>query len=312
MVWRMRSEHHSWRYDLLFPLLAKLPRGLAYTLADWQSRYFFHKRVAQREAIASQMRAVFTDVSSAQIDGWVRDYFRMVEQEALDTWFLDHDDFVADLRLKGFEQVEELRKQGRRVILTGGHYGRFWLAGPAMYRRGYPVGTITRDGAEENVHGLHPAEHKYRLAKLKKLAEVLGGPFLIEGRDLRPLYRELDENLITLIFDVPYLESTAGRVTVPFFKGNIEVPAGVYKIAKKTKAVVVPFYIDDQKGEKVTVEFSKPLEPNNYNNEGFMRLLTTELERRVRAQPGYWWLWEALPLLWSKNNEPSTNGARSQ
>ena len=165
------------------------------------------------------------------------------------------------------------------------------------------MGTITRDGGAENTHNLHPAEYRYRRYKLKKLSAVLGGPFLVEGEDLRPLYRELDSHLITLIFDVPYAESPPGSVTVPFFTGSIKVPAGIFKIAKKTKAAVVPFYIRDLKGEKVVAEFSDPLEPNNYNEEEFMSLLVSELEMRIRTQPGSWWLWEALPLLWSKHHD---------
>lgn len=304
----LRPDHFSVRYDLTFPVLSHLPTSLAYKGAEWQSRYFYHKRGQQREIIRSHMQRVFPGADSCVVEGWLHDYFRMVEQEALDTWFLNSTAIPDLVKMQGFEAIQELRESGRRVLLTGGHFGRFWMAGPAMRRAGFRVGTITRDGGEENEHHLHPAEYKYRLFKLKKLEKVLGGPFLVEGSDLRPLYRELDRSLITLIFDVPYAESQAGSVTVPFFNGSIKVPAGIFKIAKKTKAVVVPFYIRDLKGGKVVAEFSKPLEPNNYNDEEFMSLLARELEMRISAHPGYWWLWEALPLLWSSNNHESLSG----
>lgn len=298
-----RPDDYSVRYNLLFPLFSRLPWSLAYKLADWQGHYFQKKRGAEAERIRAEMQSVFPEASGAQLAGWVADYFRMVEREALDTWFLDSDSVSELVALQGFEVVDQLRKKGRRVILTSGHYGRFWMAGPIMRKAGHKVGTITRDGGDENIHGLHPAEHRYRLFKLEKLARVLGGPFLVEGGDLRPLYRELDRSLITLIIDVPYAESQPGNVTVPFLGGNINIPAGVYKIAKKTEAVVVPFFIRDHSGGKVTVEFSEPLEPNNYNEQRFMSLLANILEMRIRSHPGHWWLWEALPLLWSKNHE---------
>lgn len=298
-----RADDHSVRYDLLFPLLSKLPPALAYRLAALQSRYFERQQGEQKALIATQMRGVFPAASELQIAGWLSDYFRMVEQEALDTWFLGSKNIPDLVQLSGFEQVEALRKAGQRVILTGGHFGRFWMAGPAMRLRGQRVGTVTRDGGDDNHYGLHPAEYKYRLYKLKKLKEVLGGPFLIEGKDLRPLYRQLDHSLITLIFDVPYVEKQFGGVTVPFLEGSINVPAGVYRIAKKTKAVVVPFYIHDLRAGKVAVEFSRAIEPNKHNEEGFMSLLVGELEMHIKANPGHWWLWEALPLLRSNNNE---------
>lgn len=300
-----RPEDHSVRYDLLFPLLSKLPHRLAYRLADLQSGYFRRQHLSQKTLIATQMRSAFPDATDLQVEGWLGDYFRMVEQEALDTWFLDSKNIPDLVQLKGFEKVEELRQAGQRVLLTGGHFSRFWMAGPAMRLRGQRVGTITRDGGNNNDYGLHPAEYKYRLYKLKKLKEVLGGPFLIEGKDLRPLYRQLDDSLITLIFDVPYVEKQFGGVTVPFLQGNINVPAGIYRIAKKTKAVVVPFYVHDLGAGKVTAEFSDVIDPNKYNDEDFMSLLVSELEMHIKAKPGYWWLWEALPLLRSNKNESS-------
>uniref|UniRef100_A0A6S6TDV5 Lipid A biosynthesis acyltransferase n=1 Tax=uncultured Thiotrichaceae bacterium TaxID=298394 RepID=A0A6S6TDV5_9GAMM len=302
-----RSENHSIRYDVLFPLLSKLPYPLAYRLADLQSGYFGRKHLSQKVLIAAQMRSAFPDAMDSEVEGWLRDYFCMVEQEALDTWFLDSKNIPDLVELKGFEKVEELRQSGQRVFLTGGHFSRFWMAGPAMNLRGQRVGTITRDGGEHNNHGLHPAEYKYRLYKLKKLKEVLGGPFLIEGEDLRPLYRQLDASLITLIFDVPYVEKPFGGVTVPFLEGSINVPAGIYRIAKKTKAVVVPFYIHDLGAGKVIAEFSDVIDPNKYNDEDFMSLLVSQLEMRIKAKPGHWWLWEALPLLRSNKNESREN-----
>lgn len=303
-----RPEDHSFRYDLLFPLLSKLPWRLSYRLAGLQSFYFRRQHLQQKELIATQMCCVFPDATDLQVESWLNDYFRMVEQEALDTWFLDSKNIPDLVQLKGFEKVEELRRDGQRVLLTGGHFSRFWMAGPAMRLRGQRVGTITRDGGDTNDYGLHPAEYKYRLYKLKKLKEILGGPFLIEGKDLRPLYRQLDDSLITLIFDVPYIEKQPGGVTVPFLKGNINVPAGIFRIAKNTKAVVVPFYMHDLGAGEVIAEFSDVIDPNKYNDEGFMSLLVGELEMHIKAKPGHWWLWEALPLLRSNKNE--SNGSR--
>ena len=292
-----RSAEHSLRYDQVFPALAHLPWRMAYPLAGWQSNWFMARREREREAIRSQMQQVFPDATQDELQGWLHDYFRMVEQEALDTWFLERAAQQDMVSMQGFEAVAEARANGQKVLLTGGHYGRFWLAGPAMRQCGHTVGTITRDGGENNVHGLHPAEFRYRRFKLQQLQQVLGGPFLVEGEDLRPLYRELEQHLITLIFDVPYPEIQPGCVTVPFLGGTIGVPAGIYRIAKKTRAVVTPFFIRDLGGGQVIVEFSGLHDPNNYNEEEFMSLLATRLEQRIRARPGHWWLWEALPLL---------------
>lgn len=292
-----RSVEHSWRYDQAFPLYARLPWRMAYPLAAWQATYFYQKQQATREIIRKHMQEVFPEASASQLDAWVHDYFRMVEQEALDTWFLDQASIPEFVHLQGFDAVKNARAAGQKVILSSGHFGRFWMAGPAMRLAGHTIGTMTRDGGNTNKYGLHPAEYRYRLWKLQRLQAVLGGPFLVEGEDLRPLYRELNQHLITLLFDVSYSETPRGSVTVPFLNGKISVPAGIYKIAKKTNAVVAPFYMRDSGSGTVVAEFSELLDPYNYNDEEFMSLLATQLESRIRARPGQWWLWEALPLL---------------
>ena len=246
------------------------------------------------------MRRIFPHHSEKQLQDYLDDYFCMVEREALDTFYLNRSASNKIIRLKNFEPIIKARKNNQRVILTGGHYGRFWMAGVAMQAAGQTVGTITRDGGDNNDHGLHPAEYQYRLKKLQKLQNALGGPFLVEGKDLRPLYSALDHHLITLIFDVPYDEKHAGSVVVPFLGRTIEVPTGIYRIAKKTDARVAPFYMQEQKNGKLVAQFEKLLDVADYDEIGFMCTLAKQLEKRILQRPGHWWLWEALPMLEAK------------
>ncbi|MCB1638042.1 MAG: lipid A biosynthesis acyltransferase, partial [Thiothrix sp.] len=92
-------------------------------------------------------------------------------------------------------------------------------------------------------------------------------------------------------------ETQPGSVTVPFLGGKIAIPGGVYRIAKKTRSLVAPFFMCDSGKGKVIAEFTGLLEPDNYNVGDFMSLLARHLETRILSAPGQWWLWEALPLL---------------
>lgn len=299
---RWRPDTFSLRYNLLFPAYARLPPLLGYRLAAQQASVFRQRRPEEEQAIRTQMQAAFPRASAAQLSGWLADYYRMVEQEALDTWYLHQPPIQRVVGLQGFAAVEQARRQGKRVLLTGGHFGRFWLAGSAMRAAGHTTGTITRDGGQENSHGLHPAEYRYRLFKLQRLQQILGGPFLVEGDDLRPLYRALDKHLIALIFDVPYPQVHMGSVTVPFLGSRISLPAGIYRIATKTKAVVAPFFMRDLGDGRVIAEFSALLDPPDYDESAMMSQLASQLEARITESPGHWWLWPALPLLQRDNN----------
>lgn len=304
---RWRADDFSLRYQVLFPLYAHLPPALAYGLAAQQATIFRRNKGDEAALIRAQMRSALPEASNAQLAGWLDDYYRMVEQEALDTWYLQHQPIQQIVELEGFAAIEAARRQGKRVMLTGGHFGRFWMAGPAMRAQGFTTGTITRDGGATNSHGLHPAEYRYRLFKLQRLQQALGGTFLVEGDELRPLYRALNDHLIALIFDVPYTEAHKGRVTVNFISGTIDLPAGIYRIAKKTKAVIAPFFMRDLGGGRVRAEFSALLDPYDYNETVLMGMLASQLEQRIRENPGHWWLWPALPLLRSNNNDSSNS-----
>ncbi|MDQ5769544.1 lysophospholipid acyltransferase family protein [Thiothrix subterranea] len=300
---RWRPADFSLRYQVLFPLYAHLPPVLGYGLAAQQATIFRRNKADEAASIRAQMCSALPEASDTQLAGWLDDYYRMVEQEALDTWYLQHQPIQQIVELEGFAAIEAARRQGKRVMLTGGHFGRFWMAGPAMRAQGFTTGTITRDGGATNSHGLHPAEYRYRLFKLQRLQQALGGNFLVEGDELRPLYRALNDHLIALIFDVPYIEAHKGRVTVNFISGTIDLPAGIYRIAKKTKAVIAPFFMRDLGGGRVRAEFSALLDPYDYDETVLMQQLASQLEQRIRESPGHWWLWPALPLLRSNNND---------
>lgn len=304
---RWRADDFSLRYQVLFPLYAHLPPALAYGLVAQQATIFRRNKGDEAALIRAQMRSALPEASDAQLAGWLDDYYRMVEQEALDTWYLQHQPIQQIVEMEGFAAIEAARRQGKRVMLTGGHFGRFWMAGPAMRAQGFTTGTITRDGGATNSHGLHPAEYRYRLFKLQRLQQALGGTFLVEGDELRPLYRALNDHLIALIFDVPYTEAHKGRVTVNFISGTIDLPAGIYRIAKKTRAVIAPFFMRDLGGGRVRAEFSALLDPYDYNETVLMGMLASQLEQRIRENPGHWWLWPALPLLRSNNNDSSNS-----
>lgn len=294
------STSFSWRYNVLFPILSRMPQSIAYLGAKWQSHFFAKRKTQEGILIKQQMRNVFPNDSEKQLDTYLQDYFCMVEYEALDMFYLNHSAAGDLIELENFEEIIEARENNQRVILTGGHYGRFWMAGIAMRSAGQTIGTVTRDGADDNHHGLHPAEYQYRLKKLKSLQSALGGPFLVEGNDLRLLYRALDYHLMTLIFDVPYDEKHSGSVVVPFLGRTIEVPTGIYRIAKKTDARVAPFYMREQKNGKLVAQFEKLLYVADYDEIGFMSVLAKQLEKRILQRPGHWWLWEALPMLEAK------------
>ncbi len=112
----LRPDDFSVRYNLLFPLYAHLPPAYGYRLAAQQADFFRQRKQDEQGMIRTQMQGALPDASPAQLDGWISDYYRMVEQEALDTWYLQHQPAERIVELQGFEVVEQARRQGKRRV----------------------------------------------------------------------------------------------------------------------------------------------------------------------------------------------------
>ena len=290
----------GFKYHFLLPLLAHFPQKIAYRLVSFYGRLSIQSHKETRGAIVDQMRSVSPELQANELERTADYFLCMVEREALDTWFFKTrktpQQVEQFIQLENFHHVTEARKAGRRVIISSGHFGRFWMAGVGMRAQGVSVGTITRDGGETNEHGLPEAEYQYRLKKLAWLQQCFGGPFLVEGDLIRPIYRALDEHVMGLFIDVPYAGDKNGCVTLPFLGKQARFPLGPAKVAKRANALIVPFYVfESRAGLRST--FYPPIDTELLTEEEIMRQLVRLLEMQIREFPEQWWLWQALPLM---------------
>ncbi|MCX7087375.1 MAG: lysophospholipid acyltransferase family protein [Methylococcales bacterium] len=289
------------KYRILLPCLSVLPQRLAYRLVSFSARFVAEEHLADTAVIQQQMQRVFEDKSAADI-AQASDYFLgLIEREALDTFFFKRlhsvrqiDQFV---RLENFDIVLDARARGQRVIISSGHFGRFWMAGVGMQAHGVSVGTITRDGGDFNEHGLPEQEYQYRLKKLRWLQACFRGPFLVEGDAIRPVYRALDEHVMALFIDVPYLDDKNGCISLPFLGKMARFPLGAARIAKRSNAIIVPFYVFESRAG-LCARFYEPIVTADLTDAEIMQRLVALLEAQIMAYPEQWWLWQALPLLW--------------
>ncbi len=291
------------KYHFLLPFLAQLPQNIAYRLASLSGRLRSDKQETEKEVIIQQMQSVYPDKNRNELAQIADYFFLMVEREALDTWFFrtcktqkQIDQFI---QLENVHYVTDAREAGRHIIISSGHFGRFWMAGVAMNAQGISVGTITRDGGETNEHGLPELEYQYRLKKLAWLKQCFGGPFLVEGDSARPIYRALAEHVMGLFIDVPYSGDKNGCVSLPFLGKMARFPLGPAKIAKSSKALIVPFYVFESR-DGLQAKFYPPIETEILSEQDITRQLVSLLELQIHAFPEQWWLWQALPFMWQE------------
>lgn len=292
------------KYHLFLPLLCLLPQRWAYRLASFSARWLTDYSQVDLAAVEHYMQQVLTTKSLTDIQQASHYFLGLIAREALDTFFFNTRYTPAQIEqficLENFEVVRDARARGQRVIISSGHFGRFWMAGIGMRAQGISVGTITRDGGTTNEHGLPEAEYQYRLNKLRWLQQYFGGPFLVEGDLIRPIYRALDHHVMALFIDVPYVDDKNGCIQLPFLGGLGRFPLGVARIAQKTQALIVPFYVFESRAG-LRARFYEPINAVTLSETEIMQHLVALLESHILTYPEQWWLWQALPLLWQKH-----------
>lgn len=293
----------GFKYLFLLPLLAHLPQKMAYRLVSLYGRFMLNHHDAEKTVIIEQMQAVFPEKKQKELTDLVDYFFCMSEREALDSYFFrtckTEQQVERFIQLENFYYVTEARAAGRNVIISSGHFGRFWMAGVGMQAQGVLLGTITRDGGTTNEHGLPEAEYQYRLKKLAWLQQCFGGPFLVEGDLIRPIYRALDKYVMALFIDATYVGDKNGCINLPFLGKPARFSLGPAKVAKRSKALIVPFYVLESRSG-LSANFYPPIDAEKLGEQEIMMSLVNLLENQIRTFPEQWWLWQALPLMWQQ------------
>lgn len=289
------------KYQVVMPILAKLPQQIAYRLVSLYGRLQLARHKDEIESIVLKLKAVYKEKEIAELEGWARYFFCMLEREVLDIWFFQ--------KLVTFEQVEQLvklvnydelvaaRKQGRRVIITSGHFSRVWMVGLGLKAHGITMGAVTRDRLDNNDQGLPEAEFQYRVKKLKWLNERFQAPFLTDDA-IRSVFKALDEHVMAILIDVPVSDvKKKGNIEFPFLGRTAVFPMGTARIAKKANALIVPFYVIESR-QGLEVHFHKGIDAESASETEIMGHLIALLESQIRKHPEQWWLWQVLPLFW--------------
>ncbi len=289
------------KYHVVMPLLAKLPRQSAYRLVTLYGRLQLARHKDEIRSIALQLQTVFKEKDIAELEEWARYFFCMLEREILDIRYFQKlvtfDQVEQLVKLVDYDELVAARKQGRRVILTSGHFSRVWMVGLGLKAHGLTMGAIIRDRLDNNDQGLPEAEFQYRIKKLQWLQERFQGPFLTEDA-IRPVFKALDEHVMAILIDVPVAdEKKTGSIELPFFGRPAVFPMGTARIAKKAKAMIVPFYVNESR-QGMEIQFQKGIEAESMSEADIMRHLVALLESQVRKHPEQWWLWQVLPLFW--------------
>jgi lauroyl/myristoyl acyltransferase len=298
-LWDLRLK-----YGVIFPALSYLPRYVSYRLASLYGRGEIRRNEELATQITHQMSRGIPGLTEQAYQDWTRFFYAMQQREILDTWYypslMRAEQVGGFIEVENFEQVVAFRREGWPIIFAGAHLGRFWMLGVTTAAYGIPTSALARDDETSNAWGLPEAEFQYRRLKLSRLRACYRSEFVTPGvSNMRPLLQALRERPIAILLDVPYGKGSPGLVSVPFLGQQGFFPEGPIKIAKRVGAVIQPFCVDEHR-HGVKLRFLKPVEVEGRSSEELLAMLVSDIEQRIRLNPGNWWQWQALPMYWGE------------
>ncbi|MET0067259.1 MAG: lysophospholipid acyltransferase family protein [Candidatus Thiodiazotropha sp.] len=304
----MNEQKARWdlrlKYGVMFPALAKLPRYASYRLASLWGRSEMRRDPALATQIAHQMQRAIPGYEASVYRSWTSYFYALQQREMLDTWYYPRLRTAAQvgpvIQVENFEPVLAARRENRPMIFVGAHLGRFWMLGVTTAAYGMPTSALARDDENNNTWGLPEAEFQYRRLKLSRLRACYQGDFLNPGAaNMRPLLQSLREKPMAILLDVPYPKGSPGLIGVPFFGHEAFFPEGAIKIAKKAGAVIQPFCVEEDR-HGLSLKFLPQHEVEGKPGDLLLAELISDIEGRIRRNPGRWWQWQALPMFWGE------------
>jgi lauroyl/myristoyl acyltransferase len=248
------------------------------TYLAWPAR-----RRATRESLARVLR---TTPDDPRVDRLGRRTYRNYARYVVDLMRLPGlapHELASRVDMDGAEIVDDLRAQGRGVILVGAHLGHNEAGAAAVADRGWKVSVVADD-----------TEFRELFALLKEQRERWGVR-LVPWTSLRELYAALKRReTVGLLVDWGYRPD---GVPVRLFGEWTTLPAGPAVLAARTGAVIVPITVRMLPGSRYAASAGTLLEVPSADPAEIARAtqaIAGEIERAIRANPGQWWVFKPM------------------
>lgn len=282
-------------YRVFYPLIAFLPRTLAYKAASFKG--VLAGRLCKKTLDNCMQGVSQCAVNNTQNNKAIAvSQLRMLAREKLDVYLIPkmtQSNIENYIKLVGLEHYVEAKKTGRPVILYTAHFGRLIMPAIALGLLGYDTSALTAP-----LQGTK-SELWYLQKKLNVMHSAMKGTFIKSDESMRSLYKVLSngETLIVLV-DVPPVPGQA-YYEVDFLGGIAKFPKGIVKLANKLDALLVPYFTMENQGY-LCGEFLPAIETKQLKNEEIVAKFLKPIEEKIQQHPEQWWMWPWLFAFWTK------------
>jgi lauroyl/myristoyl acyltransferase len=206
---------------------------------------------------------------------------------------LHRGEMLANVRIEGWEHVDDAFNLGKGVVFATGHIGNWDLAGAAFAASGRPVSAI--------VETLRPARWNERVQRTRVAAGVKAIPIESGVRDMLSALRNR-EGLAVLV-DRPLANE---GIPVTFFGRTTRVPGGAATLALRTGSPVVPAaLVRAPDGVGYLAHIGPPIvglgDDSAADVQDVMQRIMSWLEGIIRRYPDQWFMFRQM---WPGSEQP--------
>ncbi len=288
-------------YEAALPTISKLPRTLAYGLADLRGRLLTYTRRDSFAWASRNVESVFPHFDAGERRRIVIGHYQVESRDTMEAfWYskpLSH--LQSFVRCTGLGTLREAASSGNGVLLFSSHMGSTGLFLVFAGKSGVPMNIVARSIEPED-NPLHPALLRYSRKRVRWIETAIGHPLLITGRGN---YSRLVEKLraggvIMMLIDVlPNLVNPKYTTEVTFFGRRAWFPNGIASLFFTTGSRLFHWRIHrNQKTGYQEIEISELTDSFRpaADRAQFMQKLVGLLEQDIRRYPDHWLSWDSL------------------
>ena len=180
--------------------------------------------------------------------------------------------------LEGFERFDELLKLGRGIVVVTAHLGSWEICGSILSCLGLPISAVALPQPSRRLNEFF---QRHRMAH--GMIEI---PF---GSAARECLRTLRRNeAVGLLADRDF---TPHQSTVPFFGRAARLTSGPARLARFSKAPILPLFLVQLPGTRFRLIVRDPILPETGMTQEDLALRIAEaLEETIREYPTQWFV----------------------
>ena len=277
-------------FGWLTGLIAGMPLGLGYLLADLLAGMHWHCFPSRRHAVLANLAVMLPRAARRDRVRVGKSIMRAYNRMLFEFFRLPHlsrEELLGSVEVEGREHLDQANARGRGTIITCCHLGNWELAGVVVAHWGYTLHAVA--GVQLS-RWLTPA--------VRETKSELSIHTVSPEDGFRKLIRALERNeMIALMVDG---DIYSHGVPVELFGREARFPAGPGVLAQRTGALIVAGYCERVAPGRFKIHIEPALDPAAFATTAELtQAVAAVTEKHIRANLDQWCifrtLWEGQP-----------------